>query len=168
MSNVEFGNDQICERYDVYFCGFAKTRYPIINNLYKKLTSQGLKCDFHLMNYPDNEDKVAGIHYNEAPFSYEKNIQHVLNSRCILEIMQENADGFTPRVWESIIYDRHLLTNNRSLFNSEFFNEKNMHFVESNDIMSWINESAESSFKEKNRLSPIHLLYFIDNLLRTK
>ena len=168
MSNVEFGNDQICERYDVYFCGFAKTRYPIINNLYKKLTSQGLKCDFHLMNYPDNEDKVAGIHYNEAPFSYEKNIQHVLNSRCILEIMQENADGFTPRVWESIIYDRHLLTNNRSLFNSEFFNEKNMHFVESNDIMSWINESAEYSFKEKNRLSPIHLLYFIDNLLRTK
>lgn len=165
MSLVKVPDNNKLEKYDVYFCGYAKSRYPIINRLYKILTAKGLKCDFYLMNYPDNEHKINGVHYNEPLFSYEQNIQHVLNSRCVLEVMQDNADGFTPRVWESIMYDRHLLTNNTLIGHSEFYNSRNMHFIKKDDVLSWINTDANYSESEKTKLSPVHLLQFIDSLL---
>lgn len=165
MSKVKVERDLSLRESDVYFCGFAKSRYPIINDLYLKLTALGLKCDFHLMQYPENEQRIDGIYYNEPLFDYNKNIQHVLNTRCVLEVMQEGADGYTPRVWESIVYKRHLLTNNTMLHNSEFYNAANMHNMSDDNILDWIYTSANYSAEEQERLSPIHLLEFIEDQL---
>ena len=117
------------------------------------------------MQYPENEQRIDGIYYNEPLFDYNKNIQHVLNTRCVLEVMQEGADGYTPRVWESIVYKRHLLTNNTMLHKSEFYNAANMHNISDDNILDWIYTSANYSAEEQERLSPIHLLEFIEDQL---
>lgn len=165
MSDVFFESDPNLSKSDVYFCGFAKTRYPLIHELYKKYTELGLKCDFHIMQHPNNEEKIKGIHYEDKIFTYEQNIQHVLNTKAVLEIMQEGADGFTPRVWESIIYGKHLLTNNDSLPLSEYYDERFMHHINISSIKNLINTPVLYSVSQKTRLSPIHLLEYIDELL---
>ena len=165
MSPVDIECDPDLGPCDVFFCGYAKTRYPLIHEVYKRYTALGLKCDFHIMQFPQDEAKVDGIHYDNQIFTYRQNIQHVLNAKAILEIMQEGADGFTPRVWESIIYDKHLLTNNLSLHHSEFFDPRFMHDINDPDIARLVNNPIAYDQISKNRLSPIHLLKFIDNLL---
>ena len=73
--------------------------------------------------------------------------------------MQDDASGFTPRVWESIAYDKHLLTNNASLEYSEFFNSNYMHqLAEIGDVLSWINEPVSYGIEEKKQMSPTHFL----------
>lgn len=165
MSRVHVEQDARLEKSDVYFCGYAKTRYPLIHELYRKYTDMGLRCDFHIMKFPIGEEKVEGIHYDDEFLTYEQNIQHVLNAKSVLEIMQEGADGFTPRVWESIIYDRHLLTNNESLRHSEYYNPEFMHDVNDSNIVHALKREVTYDTNQKNKLSPIHLLTFIDQLL---
>lgn len=165
MSAVNVEMDESIKESDIYFCGYAKSRFPIIHDLYIKFTQLGLKCDFHLMKFPSSEPRIEGICYENQDFTYEQNIQHVLKSRCILEIMQDGADGFTPRVWESIIYDKHLITNNCRLKDSEYFNPNYMHDINNIDISSFINNKVLYCEYEKERLSPIHLLEYIDELL---
>ena len=166
MSRVNVEKNLGIEDSDIYFCGYAKTRYPLIHKIYKQLSELGLKCDFHIMKFPEGEEKLEGIYYESNDFTYEENIQHVISTKCVLEVMQEGADGYTPRVWESVIYDKHLLTNNISLKTSEYYNSDYMHFIdEETDLSSIIHREVSYKEYEKDRLSPFHLLCFIDNLL---
>ena len=80
--------------------------------------------------------------------------------------MQVNADGYTPRLWESIIYDKHLLTNNYALQGSSFYKEKSMHQLSDiENILSWINTPVNHTEDFKSSLSPINLLKYIDSLI---
>lgn len=168
MSFVEVAENDKLAQSDFYFCGYAKTRYPIVHEIYLKLVENGYKCDFNLLGMPEGVQLIPGIHYIEKPLSYMENLQHVVKSKCIVEIMQKGADGFTPRLWESIMYNRHLLTNNHSIWNSQFYQENLIHAISDIDDnnVSWIREPAIYSFEKKQSLSPIHLLKFIDNNLK--
>lgn len=151
---------------DFYFCGLAKTRYNTIFDIYYKLKSKGLKCDFHIYKLHKSKRLYdEGLVY-DTPLTYIENLQHVKNTKCILEIMQEGADGFTPRLWESIMYDKHLLSNNTMLSSSPFFIENNIHNIASIDnVCEWINTPAKYNQNLKDSLSPENLLHFVDALL---
>ena len=156
---------------DVYFCGKAKSRYPLIHKIYRTLTEKGVKCDFNVIELPADAEKVEGINYMDSGISYLQNIQHVTKSKCILEIMQEGASGYTPRLWESIVYDRILITNNQSLETSEFYKNNNMLIISDEDINSekllhMLKDKVIYSDDDKNRLSPINLLQFIQTNIR--
>lgn len=165
MSKVFIPTNNELEESDIYFCGYAKCRYPIIHKLYKEYCKLELKCDFNLMGMPSNIEKIDGIKYHDKPFTYLENLQHVIKSKCILEIMQDGADGFTPRLWEAIMYDRHLLTNNQVVKTSNFFQSEAIHDIAelgSSDICSILERPVSWDETSKNKLSPIHLLQFID------
>ena len=148
---------------DVFFCGEAKTRYPIVIEAYKKFTEQGLKCNFYLNKIPDNCPIVEGIHYNE-PLSYIRYLQFLSHSRALLEVMQEGADGYTPRLWESIIYDKHLITNNTAVFSSPYYRSEYMHDLKvCEDAVLMIQPPVSYSIEEKDRLSPINFLLNIES-----
>lgn len=144
---------------DVFFCGKAKSRFGKVKSIYQKLQEQGLKCCFVVTGVTEEErEELPGMIYSEG-ISYLDNIRFEQNTKCILEIMQDDASGFTPRVWESIAYDKHLLTNNASLEYSEFFNSNYMHqLAEIGDVLSWINEPVSYGIEEKKQMSPTHFL----------
>jgi hypothetical protein len=153
------------EKSDVFFCGYAKQRFRTILDVYDKCSNAGLKCLFFIMGVSiENQVKRKGIIYN-TPISYEENIAYVKQSRCILEIMQDNATGFTLRLWESITYDKHLLSNNKSIRNSNFYNPDNVHFVQDQDSYDWITKEVIYSDEIKKSLSPLSLIERIDSLL---
>lgn len=169
MSFVKVAEDNTINNSDVYYCGIAKTRYPIIHEIFKKLTEKGLRCDFNIMCMPDGVERVKGINYSDRFFTYYENLQHIQKTKCILEIMQEGAEGFTPRLWESIIYDKCLITNNQAAFNSEYYYDKGMLDLEGMDmvdIKNWLSRPILYPQSLKRSLSPFNLLCFIDNLLK--
>lgn len=151
---------------DVFFCGAAKNRYETILNIYNECTKKGLKCLFYITGISD--DKVIkrdGIVYN-TPISYEENVTFVKRSKCILEIMQKNADGYTPRLWEALFYGDHLLTNNQSIRQSEYFKPQSIHFLpEVENIREWIDSYVDVDAKLIQSKSPISMLKEIDRAL---
>lgn len=154
------------EPIDVYYCGAGKTRYPVIFDVYKKCISEGLKCKFFVFGVPVNERITGdGLIYDQR-ISYVENISYVLSSKCILEVMQENADGYTPRLWESILYDKLLLTNNISIINSNIFKRGNIHLVHKDyNIKNWINDQVYYPNDVKLGKSPINLLKLLEHTL---
>lgn len=168
MSYSEVQENDNLESSDIYFCGYAKTRYPYIHKLYDFFTSVGIKCDFNLMKMPKDAPRIEGVKYHEKPFDYTENLQHVIKTKSVLEIMQEGANGFTPRLWEAIMYDRHLLTNNKSVKTSKYYQTDAIHEISEeslSDILSIIEKPVHFSESIKEMLSPIHLLHFIDQKL---
>lgn len=115
---------------DVYFCGYAKNRIKDIMKAYYICHRLGLKCQFFIKDCPQEYQINTDDIYYDVNMSYFENIRHVRNSKCILEIMQKGADGFTPRLWEAIMYNKHLITNNEQIRESPYYYEKGCHFME--------------------------------------
>lgn len=152
------------EGIDVFFCGAGKTRYPAIFDIYKKCTGKGLKCKFFLTGVP-HEKRIdgEGLVYDH-PLSYEENLAYVVKSKCILEIMQEHADGFTPRLWEAIMFDKHLLTNNTSIRESNYWYSEAIHLVsDCGENFEFINQQVLFPEEIKKSKSPVNLLECIEN-----
>lgn len=169
MSYVSVQENPMIKESDIFFCGKAKTRYPFIHYLYRKLIRRGITCDFHILDMPKGAEHVDGIHYDNNYLTYKENIQHIIKTKAILEIMQDGAVGFTPRLWESIMYDKHLITNNESLLDSKYYMDGSIHMISDNlffdDIKKLLSKKVKYSNQYKHCLSPLHLLQTIDDLI---
>lgn len=151
---------------DVYFCGSAKSRYHEILKVYSQCKSKGLSCRFFITGVPiDDRIESNEITYDKR-ISYIDNLSYVYSSRCILEIMQKNAIGYTPRLWEALIYNKHLLSDNADIINSEFYNDKSIHALEDiENILGWIYSDVNTSEVAIKKKSPLKLLEFISHNL---
>lgn len=153
----------ITEDIDVFFCGASKNRYDEIISAYRKCTSEGLKCKFFVTGVPvDKQVAGEGLVYNR-PITYKENLAYISKSKCILEILQKNASGYSLRLWEAIMYDKHLLTNNTSVVESKYYCSEFIHLTNDNSPMSdWINNDMIIPSEYKSVLSPKNFLNFID------
>lgn len=151
---------------DIFFCGAAKTRYNKIFEIYRACKQKGLTCKFFITGVPESDKIISEDIIYDKRISYIENLSYVYYSKCVLEIMQSNAVGFTPRLWEALFYGKHLLTNNRSILDSEFYNIESIHFVDDiDDIDSWISRKPiiESYIIEKK--NPSSLLNLVETLI---
>jgi hypothetical protein len=151
---------------DVFFVGRAKKRLKEILAIYVELKEKGLTCDFHILDVEFKDQLYADeIHYNTL-MSYEENLEHVLKTKCLLEIMQEGATGYTYRTWEAIMYNKLLLTNNIGIKQAPFYKPQYIQILsESSGLeLSFINNSERKiDYGYKEKLSPKLLLEFIES-----
>lgn len=165
--NIPNNNKPIC---DVYFAAKYKGRLPIVINIYDKLTEMGLICDFYLYKVPTSQRIYRkGIHYIEKMMTYKENLQHVESSKCLLEIIQSNAEGYTYRTWEAISYNKYLITNNLSTINAPFYDANHISVIkDSNDLNSFfieqIKRNISVNYNYSKEISPLKLVEFIDNI----
>lgn len=170
FSQIELTNSTVSSC-DVYFAAKYKGRLPVLITIYDQLTNAGLKCDFYIYGAPlATQIKRKGIHYIEKMMSYTENLSHSAKAKCLLEIMQNDADGYTYRTWESLSYNKLFITNNQHISTAPFYNEKFMQIItESNNYYipeSFIIKIQKDLFVDYNyrqQMSPIKLLEFIEN-----
>jgi hypothetical protein len=154
---------------DVFFVGRAKNRLDVIIKCYEKLTDMGFSCDFHITDVDPKDQKYSkDIHYN-CRLTYEENLEHVKNSKYLLEIMQKEASGYSLRTWEAIFYEKFLITNNTFIKESSFYNDKYIFVFESPKDFGEImvkNHKEKINYNYKEKLNPQNLLKFIDKHLK--
>lgn len=162
-------NDKL-QKSDVFFLGKAKNRFQKIILIYQYLQELGLKCDFYITNVnPVDQIYYEGIHYI-SNMTYKENLQHVERTACILEIMQENALGYTMRTLEAIMYDKKLLTDNLAIKTTPFYNPSNIFVVDNiadldKNHIFFENISQKVDYNFKDNISPVRLLEFITDKL---
>lgn len=108
------------DEWDFYFIGFEKGRGTIIAELRDKL--KGFRTYFKV------------VHKASESLTYFHNIDNIKKAKCVIEIVQEGQKGMTLRPLEAIAFGKKLLSNNKSLMNSDFYNKNNIFILGVDDI----------------------------------
>lgn len=127
----------INEEYDCYFCAADKNRTQTLIKIKKALEKNNVSYKFRILlkkhkKYNFDKNDVKGITFMEKSIPYEQLINEAFKSKAILEIVQEGQNGFTWRVFESIFYDKKLITNNKSLKDYDFYHPNNIFILDNN------------------------------------
>ncbi|NLE63818.1 MAG: hypothetical protein GX612_08285 [Bacteroidales bacterium] len=152
---------------DILYVGAAKDRLGQLLSCYGFFIEHGLKCDFHITGVPQNKQKYADrISYNK-PISYNEVLERVQRTKCVLEISQQGALGFTPRTMEAILYNKKLISNNPILIGTKFYNKNYVfYFSQIDDIdIEMIKKIDKVDFGYNGEYSPDKLLKFIEEVL---
>lgn len=162
---------EISDKYplcDVFFAGRAKDRLPKILKAYEIFTNAGLKCDFYVTNVPKNEQvKLEGITYAEKYMPYIEMLYKSVNAKCMLDINQAGAVGYTSRFLEAIMYNKKIIIDNPSVKESKYYNPKYIQYVETMDKINpqFVKDDYPVDYCYKGDFSPVHLIKQIDDEL---
>lgn len=157
---------------DVFFAGKAKDRLPLLMKAYDQFVNAGLKVYFYLTQVPkEKQVQKSGIVYSDSFMSYSEMLYHSVNSRCMLEITQNNQQGYTSRFLEAVIYGKKLITNSNYIKQSKFYDEKKMLVnddMEKIDI-NFIKEGCGFvDYNYKNEFSPFNMVERVEEELNKK
>ena len=130
--------------YDSFFIGKDKGRKAKLAELKSLYISKGLSNS--LFYIVDNKKAIYSRQYKKA-MSYALVLRIVQSSKSITEVMQQNQDGFTLRVMESIFLKRKLITTNSSIKNRRIYCPKNI-FILGEDNVEHLYEFVNAPYKE--------------------
>lgn len=149
---------------DLYFCGALKDRGAIIEQCAKLADSNNVlaRIDIVCDKNSQNMKKLLGVNvYNFGEFiSYPKVLGRQLNAKCMLEIAPQGQAALTLRPYEAVVYNRKLLTNNRSIFDFSYYDERFMRYFEVPDDIDWdwVKEDIAVDYGYKGEFSSVYLL----------
>lgn len=172
LSKIDLADDSSIPQNDLYFLGKPKSRLNQLVDLAIKFKNYGLKCGIYLLGVaPEDQIKVDGITYLSEPLTYKENLKYMKKSRCVLELMQPGAVGYTFRTSEALLYGKKLITNNSAIVNAPFYDKDNIFVLGSDfdmrikEITKKIKEETKAEYQNTDILSPIHFLNFLDEQL---
>ena len=103
---------------DIVFVGAAKNRRNAINKVKYECELSNLRTNFHIIN-----DKADYI-------SYDKYVDMIRESKCILDITNEGQQGLSLRFMEALFFSKKLITNNKEVKKYEFYNSNNIYILD--------------------------------------
>ncbi|GEM_PF-684975 len=165
-SYIDPGDCSALPESDIYLLAHAKERLPLILAVYDHLTANGVNCRFLVLGVK-RKSRIyrSGISYLNRPISYFENLQNVSRSRCVLEIMQKNAVGYTLRLWEAILYNKKFLTDNKGMVASDFYDPGYVSIFDNENLESidleFLKNAGIFDNRFKSRVTPDVLLEFV-------
>ena len=111
---IKTEDTEVCE-YDICFVGNDRGREDVLKKLADKCEMYGIKTAFFVKKEVPQE-AYKGIQYITEYIPYEKTLELVKKSRCVLELKVEPYNTCSLRVQEAIILNKKILTNNTNVF----------------------------------------------------
>lgn len=172
FSSVKLVQKPSAFKFDLYFLGRDKGRLPVLIDISREAKLRGLICRFVMIDVPEeNRIQSDGIIYLDGNMPYSENLYNCANSRCIVEMLQMQALSPTFRVWETITFNKKLLTNNENIKNSEFYDERYVSVFHDCSDIDWNFIGHEHQGWEnpyKAQITPDCLVRFMEEKLNIK
>ena len=86
---------------------------------------RGLVCDINIID----EKRALS---NDIPYTEVQ--KKIINSKAILEVMQDGQNGYTLRTMESLFFSRKLITDNKAIMEAPFYNKNNIFVIDVDSI----------------------------------
>ncbi len=128
--------------YDCCYIGTAHPKkFKLINEMSQKLQGvydkqfiyhympSKLKFFYHKLKNPEYKNAKLDD-FKTATLAKKDTMQIVSKSKCVLDSPQDNQDGATIRVIESLAAKTKLITTNKDLVNYDFYNPKNIYIYD--------------------------------------
>lgn len=118
--------------YDAIFIGMDKGRYSLLKRIEAYLNAYGMRTYFHIV--ADNIfSRYKRIDYKRQ-ISYDRYLEYMNSSKCIIDIVQDGQCGTTMRTFEAIFNNRKLITNNKSIKDYDFYNANNIFILDESNL----------------------------------
>lgn len=146
---------------DLFFIGRAKHRLSVIQQIARDAQKEGIVCGFYILDVPTKlREEIEGITYIDSVITYKEVLPVIANSKCLLDIVQDGQVGYTTRVYETIFYNKLLLTNNKSVIDFSYYNAQYIKIFDrpENIDYSFIKAELTVDYKYNEEFSPIALI----------
>lgn len=128
----KYENKKIENKYDIFFVGQDKNRIKIIEQFDREIN---LKKYFYVIEDKSKIYESKYLKYLKSKYlSYEKTVELIEKSKCLLEINKSGQVGLTLRSLEALFYGKKLITNNEDIKNYDFYNENNIYIFNEKEI----------------------------------
>lgn len=112
---------------DMFFLGYLKDRKEKMIALHRAMTKDGLNPRFVIVGKNDGN---LPFDFRESYVNYFDYLDMLSRSRAILDISQRGQDGYSMRVMEAIFFDKKLITTNKYVRDSIFYDENNIYIID--------------------------------------
>lgn len=122
---------------DVFYVGTDKHRSSTLENIKEKFDEQGITYSINIVKdkHTVESETLAGC-YADKPISYDKCLDMISNSRCVLEILQSGQGGMTLRALEALFFKKKLITNNTAILHTPIYSPNNIYVIGSSKYSS--------------------------------
>lgn len=110
--------------YDAMFVGRDKGRMLLLKEICDLLEQSGLSVYTYIQR--DKKEKGDPEKKILKPMEYKEVVNLIFQSKCIIDIPKEGQTGMTMRVLESLFYSKKLITTDKNMFETEFYNPANI------------------------------------------
>ena len=131
-------------KYDIYYVGRLRSRerYKLIEEFYKYSQKMNLNCYLKLYVNKELEKNLPNEYLKEIIIKemipYDKNINIIKNSKCVLDLNIADQMGFTLRSIESVGSETKIITTNTLIKKYDFYDKKNIYCIEKIEDISLI------------------------------
>jgi hypothetical protein len=150
-------NNHHCSNWKVSYVGAAKNRLPELHAI--AAIFEQMKSIFYI-NGVKREERcpLSNVIYNHA-MDYAEVLRVVDMSDCIVEVLQKGQRGFTFRTYETICYNKKLITNNVDIKECEFYNPRYIKIYSEIDdeLIDFIENNTMPDYQYDGRYSPVNL-----------
>jgi hypothetical protein len=121
-------------KYDVYFIGSYDSRTQDLIRMCSELESMGLKINVLLATSPKKHlKKYKFITYLKKSLTYYDNLEILSQSKIIIDLAHKDLHtGLSFRAFESLGYNKKMITTNKIIKSMDFYNPQNI-FVYDDD-----------------------------------
>lgn len=115
-------------KYDVYFIGSYDSRTQDLLLICSELESMGLKINVLLATSPKKHLKeYKFITYLKKSLTYYDNLEILSQSKIIIDLAHKDLHtGLSFRAFESVGYDKKMITTNKTIKSMDFYNPQNI------------------------------------------
>lgn len=160
-------NSENIQKGQVFFIGtYMKNREKILDSIISSLIENGLVPSFHLFNKKRQRKLGNHIQIILKPFSFKENILKIQRAEFVSDLHNPAHDGLSFRTFESIGYEKKLITNNPLVKEYDFYNPNNIYLIEDtnfNGFKEFVNTPYQKLDDEI--MKKYSFTSWIDNLL---
>ncbi|MBE6059380.1 MAG: hypothetical protein E7215_04305 [Clostridium sulfidigenes] len=117
----------------VFYVGQAKDRLKDLIKSFERLNEINIKTDFNIVKVTEPEMKYSDIIKYNKTMSYKDVIKKIKSSSCLIDIIQGESTGLTIKNCEAIVYQKKLITTNKSIKEYPFYDSRFIKVIESPD-----------------------------------
>lgn len=123
----------------LYFCGSDRGRMATLFNIWKEVKKRKLAFEYDIacredyIEFYDGDENVH--HINHLP--YNEVLKRTISSSCILDIVQKGQEALSLRIYEAVVFNKKLLTNNKHIVEFSYYDSRYMQYFESIEDIDW-------------------------------
>ncbi|NLG05624.1 MAG: hypothetical protein GX567_17640 [Clostridia bacterium] len=165
-SKIESRQSDVSASSDLFYLGSGIDRNDILHDIALHCNQEHVKTDIRVMDEGKAATHYREITYYDHPIAYDENMNALLGTNCMLEVMHEGFDNPTQRYTEAVAYNKKLLTNNSEIIHFPYYHPDYMKVFENiSDIdPMWICKKEDVNYQYNGDFSPVRMIEEIDKL----
>lgn len=146
---------------DLYFCGYVNnSREKIIRSILSHCEEKQISLSADIVGLREYCPYRDTVRLQNTLIPYKQTLNEMVEAKCILDIVKPEQAGLTLRAYEAVVYNRKLLTNNKSILDFQYYDSRYMQYFEKvEDIdWGWVKEDIKVDYHYNGEFSPLRWL----------